>query len=435
MTTPTRQTERLDRTVTASSVAGTAIEWYDFYIYGTSAALVFNVLFFPKLDPVTGTLVAFGAFGVGFLARPFGAIVFGHFGDRIGRKKMLYITLLGMGTATVLIGFLPTYDAVGILAPILLIVLRLVQGFCVGGEWGGAMLLSVEHAPDSKRNLAGALVQTGSPAGLVLATVIFALFNTLPHDAFISWGWRIPFLLSAVLVVVGLIVRLRVEETPEFARIRKEGQTKRVPLFSTLAHYPGQVVIGIALTLAPFAFFYFLAIFLLSFGVNELKLSSQFLLLTIAGAAVVEIFMLPLAGVLADRFGNTRIFSIGAIVLMVFAFPMMWLLVASTNSPFLAVVAIFVTMTLLHPLSYGPLSNAMAELFAPDIRYTGVSLAFQLGGVVGGFTPLIFQSFLANNTWSVAVPLYLMISGALSLAGILVAAVLARRHSRSALAG
>lgn len=429
MTTSAPQTERLNRTVTASSVVGTAVEWYDFYIYGTSAALVFNVLFFPELDPVTGTLVAFAAFGVGFLARPLGAIVFGHFGDRVGRKKMLYITLTTMGLATVLIGCLPTYNTIGIWAPALLITLRLVQGFCVGGEWGGAVLLSVEHAPEKKRNLAGALVQTGSPAGLVLATVVFAIFSSLPRDAFLSWGWRIPFLLSAVLVVVGLIIRLRVEETPDFAKIREEGETQRVPLLYTLRHFPGHVVIGIALTLGPFSFFYFLAIFLLSFGVSELKLPSQFLLWTIAISAAVEIITLPLAGALADRFGRTRIFSIGAIGLALFAFPMMWLLVASTNSPLLAAVAIFVAMTVVHPLSYGPLSNAMAELFTSDIRYTGVSLAFQFGGVVGGFTPLILQSFIANNTWQVAVPLYLMILAALSLAGILIAAAVARRRS------
>lgn len=433
MTTSAPQTERLNRTVTASSVVGTAVEWYDFYIYGTSAALVFNVLFFPELNPVTGTLVAFAAFGVGFLARPLGAIVFGHFGDRVGRKKMLYITLTTMGLATVLIGCLPTYNTIGIWAPVLLITLRLVQGFCVGGEWGGAVLLSVEHAPEKKRNLAGALVQTGSPAGLVLATVVFAIFSSLPRDAFLSWGWRIPFLLSAVLVVVGLIIRLRVEETPDFAKIREEGETQRVPLLYTLRHFPGHVVIGIALTLGPFGFFYFLAIFLLSFGVSELKLPSQFLLWTIAISAAVEIITLPIAGALADRFGRTRIFSIGAIGLALFAFPMMWLLVASTNSPLLAAVAIFVAMTVVHPLSYGPLSNAMADLFPSDIRYTGVSLAFQFGGVVGGFTPLILQSFIANNTWQVAVPLYLMILAVLSLAGILIAAAVARRRSKGML--
>ncbi len=425
---------KLDRKVTTSSVIGTIIEWYDFYIYGTASALVFGAVFFPQFDPIVGTLAAFGTFAVGFLARPIGAAVFGHFGDRIGRKKMLIYSLVGMGLATFLVGCLPGYATIGIWAPILLLLLRLVQGFCLGGEWGGAMLLSVEHAPAGRKNLAGAVVQMGSPAGLVLSSIVVAVVSALPGDAFLTWAWRLPFLLSAVLVVVGLFIRLRVEESPVFIEMRERKQESRAPLFRTFRKAPLQVLVGVLLTCGPFGYFYFLTTFLLSFGVQRLHFERQFLLIAVAVAAAIEIGTLALAGLLADRVGRSRIFVSGAIGLLVFAFPMVGLMVRFAGNGVVLILVMIVAMTLIHPLTYALLSMMFAELFTPDIRYTGVSLAFQFGGVVGGFSPLILTSLLTTDAWPWLVPGYLALLSALSLIGA-VGLILAKRREERTVAG
>lgn len=423
-------TQKLDRKVTASSVVGTAIEWYDFYVYGTASALVFGALFFTTLDPLVGTIAAFGTFAVGFLARPLGAAVFGHFGDRVSRKKMLVFSLLGMSGATILVGLLPTYAQIGIWAPILLTLCRLIQGFCVGGEWGGATLLSVEHAPAGKKNLAGALVQVGSPAGLVISTVVVAIFSGLPGDAFLEWGWRVPFLFSAVLVVIGLFIRLKVEESPEFLKLKNKGATTKLPLLRAFTKSPVQILGGILLTCGPFVYFYFFTTFLLTFGVNELQFDSQFLLVVVAISAAIEIFTLPLAGVLADRVGRNKIFIIGAVGLIVFAFPMVGLLVAFPGNQAVLLSVIVVAITIIHPLTYALLSTMFVDLFSPEIRYTGISLAFQLGGVVGGFSPLILTSTLTTDAWPVLIPGYLALLSVLSLLAATVLVVAKRRRDR-----
>ncbi|SFS11440.1 metabolite-proton symporter [Agrococcus baldri] len=420
---------KLDRRVTTSSVIGTVIEWYEFYVYGTMAALVLGQLFFPSGDPIVESLSAFAAFAVGFLARPIGAAFFGHFGDRIGRKKMLVYSLVGMGAATFAIGILPTYATIGVAAPILLVLCRLIQGFSIGGEWGGAMLMSVEHAPEGRKNFAGSLVQVGSPAGLVLATIVVALVNMMPEDAFLSWGWRLPFLISAVLVIVGLFIRLKTHESPEFEKVRDEGERVKVPLLKTFTSAPLQVLTGIGLTLAPFVFFYFLTTFLLTFGVNVLQFDSQLLLWSVALAAGLEIITMPLAGLIADKYGRDRIFIIGAISLLLIAFPVIFLLVTNPGNPLILILVMIGAMTIVHPLTYALLSTMFSDLFPTNIRYTGVSLAFQFGGVVGGFTPLILTAFLTSDASSVLIAGYIAFLSLLTvLAGISTAVIGAKRR-------
>ncbi|MCM3503115.1 MHS family MFS transporter [Microbacterium sp. P26] len=418
---------QLDRKVTTSAVVGTIIEWYDFYIYGTASALVFGMLFFHADDPLVGTIAAFATFAIGFLARPIGAAVFGHFGDRIGRKKMLIYSLVGMGIATVAVGLLPTYDQVGALAPILLVACRLIQGFCVGGEWGGAMLLSVEHAPAGKKNLAGALVQVGSPAGLVLATGILAIFSAQPDEVFLTWGWRVPFLFSALLVAIGLFIRLKVDESPEFKKVREAGQTTRIPLFATFAKAPLQVLAGIALTCGPFVYFYFLTTFLLTFGVSELGFDRQTLLLSVTIAATVEIALMPVAGWLADKYGRGKVFTIGAALLVVLAFPAVAALIAAPGDTAVLLIVMVGSMSIIHPLTYALLSTMFTDLFPAGIRYTGVSLAFQFGGVVGGFSPLILTAALTTPSFGILIPGYLALMSIITLvAGIAVTRQVAR---------
>lgn len=423
--------KRLNRRVTVSSVVGTVIEWYDFYVYGTTAALVFGALFFSDADPLVGTLAAFATFAVGFLARPIGAVVFGHFGDRIGRKRMLIYSLVGMGAATFLIGLLPTYEVIGIWAPVLLLLMRLIQGFCVGGEWGGAMLMAVEHAPVGRKSLAGALVQVGSPAGLVLSTMVIAAFSGLPGDAFLEWGWRVPFLLSALLVVIGIFIRLKVEESPEFATVKKVGGQSRIPLLETLRRSPFQVLLGTALTLAPFVFFYFLATFMLTFGVNELGFDRQFLLMAVVIGATLELITMPIAGMLGDRFGQGRVFVVGALGLLLIAFPMVSLLIANPGNQFVLVAVMIIAMAIVHPLTYALLSTMFADLFTVDIRYTGVSLAFQLGGVIGGFAPLIFTAMLLTPNFGWLIPGYMVLLATLTAAAGVGATVIINRRKRA----
>ncbi|QUW17849.1 MFS transporter [Agrococcus sp. Marseille-Q4369] len=429
--TPTaRSKPKLDMRVTSSSVIGTVIECYEFYVYGTMAALVLGRLFFPTGDPIVESLAAFAAFAVGFIARPIGAAFFGHFGDRIGRKRMLVYSLNGMGGATFVIGLLPTYATIGFAAPALLVLCRLIQGFSIGGEWGGAMLMSVEHAPAERKNLAGALVQVGSPSGLVLATVVVALVSAMPDASFEAWGWRIPFLISAVLVFVGLFIRLKTHESPEFAKVREQGEQVKVPLLETIKTAPLRVLIGIGLTLAPFVFFYFLTTFLLTFGVNVLQFDSQLLLWSVALAAGLEIITMPIAGAIADRYGRDRVFIVGAAALLVIAFPVIFLLVTNPGSPLVLILVMIGAMTIIHPFTYALLSTMFSDLFPTNIRYTGVSLAFQFGGVVGGFTPLILTSFLTTDSFAVLIAGYMAVLSLLTVAAGVATALIGARQRR-----
>ena len=383
------------RQVILASFIGTTIEWYDFFLYGTAAALVFNRLFFPTLNPLAGTLSAYGTFAVGFVARPLGGIVFGHYGDRVGRKTMLVWSLLIMGIATALIGLTPGYDRIGIWAPALLIVLRFVQGFGVGGEWGGAVLLSVEHSEPGRRGFHGAWPQMGVPAGLLLSTGLFAaLSGSLPEQAFLAWGWRVPFLLSLVLVGVGLFVRLRVLESPSFVAVKEAGLDSRSPLLDVLRRHPREVLIGAGMRFAQNVLFYIYTVFALSYGEKSLGYSRGAMLRAVIAASVVGLFSIPFWSYLSDRIGRRPVYLAGALVSLAIVFPCFWLM---ARGPEFVPIAIILAM-IGHDMMYGPMAAYFSELFGTSVRYSGASLIYQLTSVFsGGLAPFIATVLLARH--------------------------------------
>lgn len=409
----------MTRKVILASFVGTTIEWYDFYLYGTAAALVFNVLFFPSFDPLVGTIAAFGTFAAGFLARPIGSVVFGHFGDRLGRKKMLVYSLVGMGVATFLIGALPTYASIGVAAPILLLLLRLLQGFAVGGEWGGAVLMSVEHEEKGKRGLAGSWTQAGSPAGLVLSTIIFALVTLMPGDSFMAWGWRVPFLFSAVLVMVGLFIRLSVIESPEFKAIAAQEEPAKIPALEAIRKHPVNILLAIAMCLAPFVCFYFFATFMLTYATTTLGMERQSVLWIVAAAGFLELFTIPLAAALSDKVGRGKVFLWGAVLFAAYAYPFFLINEAIPGTGTL-LITVIVGLGLIHPLMYGPMATLFAELFPPRVRYSGASLGYSVGAVFGGgFAPLIFTALLGLGWGAVAsIPPYMIIVSVLTFVAV-----------------
>jgi metabolite-proton symporter len=375
------------RRVAAASYIGTSLEWYDFFLYGTAAALVFNELFFPSFDPRVGTLAAFATYAVGFLARPLGAAVFGHFGDRIGRKAMLVITLVIMGVATAAIGLLPTYETAGVIAPVLLVVLRFVQGFAVGGEWGGAVLMAVEHAPDGRRGFFGSWPQLGSPTGLLLSTGIFSVFSALPEADFLAWGWRVPFLISVVLVAVGLFVRLRVVESPLFADVKEREAEVGVPIAEVLREGRRPLLLSIAAILVGIGGFYVVTTFMLSYATQEVGVDDTVILNAVTFTAVVELVAtLPFAA-LSDRLGRRPVAGIGALCTGLMAFPLF--LLVNTGEPALIWLGMGLTI-LAMTAHYAVISSFVAELYGTRVRYTGIGLSYQLSGAIGGApAPLI----------------------------------------------
>jgi metabolite-proton symporter len=390
--------------VAVASFVGTTIEWYDFFLYGTASALIFGRLFFPNYDPLTGTLASFGTYAVGFAARPIGGIVCGHFGDRIGRRSMLVMTLLIMGIATFLIGVLPTHSQIGIWAPILLVVLRIAQGFGVGGEWGGAVLMAVEHSPRGKRGFYGSWPQIGVPAGLLLSTGVFALISKLPEEALLSWGWRVAFLLSIVLIVVGLFVRLAVVESPVFAEIKQTGGEARLPILDAVRHHPKNVVLAMGARLAENGAFYLFTVFVLTYATRRAGFHSSTVLMAVALAAVIELVAIPAYGALSDRVGRRPVYLFGAIVVGLFAFPFFWLIDSGRES--LLVVAVVTPLVLGHAAMYGPQASFFSELFGTRVRYSGASLGYQLSSVIaGGLSPLIATDLLrrTGQYWPIAI--------------------------------
>ncbi len=411
------------RAIVVASVIGTTVEWYDFLIYGTAAALVFNKLFFPGFDPLMGTLAAFATYAVGFVARPFGGAVFGHFGDRAGRKTMLTLTMLIMGAGTFLIGCLPTYASIGVWAPILLIALRLLQGIGIGGEWGGAVLMVIEHAPAGRRGFYGSLVQVGFPLGIVASTGTFLYMSQAMNEAdFLAWGWRLPFLLSAVLIALGLFIRLRLQETPAFAQVQKEGVAK-TPLLDVLLHQPRTFLIAVGMKVSEVAWVYMLTVFSIVYATTRLGLPRALILDGILLAAVAELFTIPLFGALSDRIGRKPIYVAGAVLSAALAFPTFWLL--QTRDPTVVVLTLVVVMSLTHGLMFGPQAAYMPELFGTRTRYSGASLGCQVSAALsGGFAPIIAAGLLAwaGATWPIS--LYLI-----ALAAITLTAVLASRDT------
>jgi MFS transporter, MHS family, shikimate and dehydroshikimate transport protein len=409
------------REVAVASLIGTAIEWYDFFIFGTAAALVFGQLFFPSAEPIIGTLYSFAIFGVAFIARPLGGMVFGHYGDKIGRKSMLVMTLLIMGVATTLMGLLPTYESIGIWAPILLVILRFLQGVAVGGEWGGAVLMAVEYSPEGRRGFYGSWPQMGSPIGLFLSTIVFFLASLLSQDQFLAWGWRLPFLFSIVLVGVGLFIRLRILETPAFNRVKEGGTEARLPMIDVLRNDLKNVLLATAIVFVTIGGFYVVTTFTLSYGTETLGVSRNIMLVGVIIAAISEFVSIPLFAALSDRVGRRPVITWSAAVCTLFAFPFFWLL--ETRSTGLIWLA-FAVITFAMGGVYGPASSFIAELFDTRVRYSGASLGYQLSGVLSGaFAPLIATALLASfggASWPVA--LYLAALSLVSLVGAYLAA-------------
>jgi MHS family shikimate/dehydroshikimate transporter-like MFS transporter len=383
------------RRVVVASFIGTTIEWYDFFLYGTAAALVFNRLFFPTLDSLAGTLSAYGTFAVGFVARPLGGAVFGHFGDRLGRKNMLVWSLAIMGVATALIGLTPTYAQVGIWAPVLLVVLRFIQGFGVGGEWGGAVLLAVEHSGGERRGFHGSWPQMGVPGGLLLSTGVFAALSSwLPEPAFLAWGWRVPFLLSVVLVGIGLFVRLRILESPSFEKLKDARGESRTPLLDVFREHPREVAIGMGMRFAQNVIFYIYTVFVLSYGEKTLGYPRGVMLRGVMIASFIGLFATPFWSHLSDRIGRRPIYLTGVVFSLAFAFPFFWLV---ERGPAFVPVAMILAMNIGHDMMYGPMAATLSELFGTRVRYSGASLTYQLTSVVsGGVAPFIATVLLAR---------------------------------------
>jgi MHS family shikimate/dehydroshikimate transporter-like MFS transporter len=414
---------KLNSIVFASCV-GTIIEWYDFLIYATAAALVFNKAFFPTFDPLAGTLAALGSYAVGFLARPLGGALFGHFGDRLGRKSMLVLTLFIMGVSTFLIGLLPTYASIGVFAPILLILLRVVQGIGLGGEWGGASLMVLEHAPADKRGFYASFVQIGFPIGLVLATLVFTLVTRMPDADFALWGWRIPFLISIVLLAIGTFVRSRVPETPVFEALKARGGLSKNPVGDAVSKNARSFLIAVGLKLSEVSWVYMLTVFVVGYATTKLNLPKQMMLDAVLYAALFELISLPFFGWLCDRIGRRPLYILGALFTILFAFPLFWML--ESKSVALITTAIIVAMNFGHGMMFGPESAYFPELFGPGVRYSGASFGFQVSAAIGGgFSPIIATAMVGYLGGTTGVSLMMI-----ALALITLAAALAARETK-----
>jgi MHS family shikimate/dehydroshikimate transporter-like MFS transporter len=414
------------RRAAIASLVGTTIEWYEFFIYGLAAALVFGDLFFPGIDEHSGRLASFATLGVAFVARPLGAAIFGHLGDRIGRKSTLIATLGIMGTATGLIGLLPSYDSIGVWAPILLIVLRLFQGLAVGGEWGGAVLMSVEHAPAAKVRLYGCAPQMGSPLGLVLATAVMSAVSTLPDDQLLDWGWRIPFLAGFVLVLIGLAIRLGVEESEQFREIKAAGATARLPIGDIFARAKKSLAIGIGLQASVNVVFYIISVYFLSYATKSLDLERNTALLMVMAAAVIDLAALPLMASLSDRIGAHRVFFAGVLFTITAAFPFFWLLRA--EQVLLTSVVVIIMMVGAHATTYSVVSSLIADQFDTKVRYSGTALSNAFGGLIfSAPTPFIAEAVVGNggSRWW---PLALMTVAAALVSLVAIAAAPRHHH-------
>ena len=410
------------RQVLGASFIGTAIEWYDFFIYGTAATLVFGQLFFsPSFSPLAATLSSVATFAVGFVARPFGGIVFGHFGDRLGRKAMLVLTLNMMGIATFLVGVMPTFESIGLLAPILLVLLRVVQGLGVGGEWGGAALMAVEYAPDNRRGYYGSWPQMGVPAGLLLATGVFGAVSFLPNEQFLSWGWRIPFLLSIILVGVGLFIRLRLLETPSFSEVQESHTEAQMPIMDVFRNYPKNVLLAIGVRVASDGGFYVFTVFILDYATRTLGLPRSTILLGVMLGSAIELFTLPVSGVISDRIGRRPVYLAGTVLLLIIAYP--YFLMIETGSTILVVLASVIALSIAHASVYGPMSAYFAELFSTRVRYSGVSIGYQLASIIGGGAGPLISIYLVGATggefWPVVV--WMVLLCLITLVSVLVA--------------
>jgi len=386
------------RRVVLSSLIGATIEWYDFFLYGVVAGIVFNKLYFPPGDPLVGTLLAYTTFAVGFVTRPLGGVIFGHFGDRIGRKSVLITTLMIMGVATFLIGLIPTYAQIGVWAPILLLLLRVFQGIGLGGEWGGAVLMTFENAPPGKRGFYASIPQIGLAIGLCLASGLVALLSSTLSDAdFLAWGWRVAFMVSVLMVAVGLYIRLKVLETPEFEQLKARNAQSKLPFADMIGQYPRNVLLGMGARYIDGVFFNILGVFVIGYLANTLKIPRTTALLGVSLAALVMIATIPFFGALSDRVGRRRTYAIGSIVTALSSFAAFYLM--TPTAPTIVIwLAIIVPFGVLYASVYGPEAALFCELFDPRVRYTGISFVYQFSGIfASGITPLVATALLAQG--------------------------------------
>jgi metabolite-proton symporter len=400
-----------------ASLIGTSLEWYDFFLYGSAAALVFGRLFFPQFEELTGTLLAFTTYAVGFIARPLGGVVFGHFGDRIGRRNVLVVTLILMGAATFAIGLVPTYAAIGVTAPILLVVLRFLQGLGLGGEWGGAVIMSVEHGGSGRRGLNASWPQVGVPAGNLLATaVLWVLNSTLSEDAFLSWGWRVPFLLSGVLVLVGLWIRLTITESPLFAEVERAGVKARMPLVEVLKQHPRGLLVAMAARIGTDVAFYVYTLYVLTYITGTLGLPRGVGLAAVLIGSALQLALIPAFGALSDRLGRRPVYAIGAVSAALWAFAFFPLL--NTENRAVIVLATVVALAT-HAAMYGPQAAFIVEMFSTRLRYSGASMGYQIAGILGGALAPIISIWLVDTTGSAfAVSAYVLVALLITLVAL-----------------
>jgi MFS transporter, MHS family, shikimate and dehydroshikimate transport protein len=411
--------ERTIRKVVISALVGASLEWYDFFLYGVVAGIVFNKLYFPGSDPTVSTMLAYATFAVGFVTRPLGGIIFGHFGDKLGRKSMLVITLMIMGVATFMIGLIPTYEQIGIAAPLLLLMMRIMQGIGLGGEWGGAVLMAYEYAPKEKRGFYASLPQIGLAIGLCMASGVVALLSMMLTDAqFMSWGWRIAFLLSGVMVIVGIFIRTSVQESPEFTAVKEKNAELKIPFFDMMKRYPGNVLKGMGARYIDGVFFNIFGVFSIGYLTNTIKISRTDALLGVMAAALVMIVTIPYFGRLSDRIGRTKVFMCGSIATAVSAFPGFWLMMHSGGNVTLIWLAIIVPFGILYAAVYGPEAALFCDLFDAKVRYTGISFVYQFSGIfASGITPIIATALLKSGNgepWQVCA--YVVFAGLVSAA-------------------
>ncbi|WP_274584593.1 MFS transporter [Neisseria leonii] len=412
---------KISTRVLLASLIGSAIEWFDYFLYGTVAALVFNRLFFPAEDPSVGTMLAFGSFALSFFIRPFGGIIFSHIGDKIGRKQTLVMTLSLMGGATVLMGLLPTYQAIGMAAPLLMVLLRLVQGLGIGGEWGGAMLLAVEYAPKEKRGFFGSVPQMGVTVGMLLATLALTVMSMLPEEQFLSWGWRVPFVFSAVLVFVGLWIRKGIDETPSFKKNQAQGKVVNVPLLETLRRHKREVLIAIGAKFVETAPFYIMSTFIVFYATQILDFPRTTALNAVTAATVVATLLIPVMGILSDKIGRKTVYIGGTLLMAAYAFPYFWLLDSKTA------IGLFTATILGLGIIWAPvtavLGTMFSEIFDSSVRYTGITLGYQIGAALAGGTAPLIATFLLNtfNRSYTPIAVYIIITSIISLTAVLTA--------------
>jgi metabolite-proton symporter len=408
------------RRVILASLIGTSLEWYDFFLYTTASTLVFGKLFFPTFDPLNATLLALTTNAVAFVARPLGGIVFGHFGDRAGRKTVLVVTLLVMGVSTFLIGLLPGYDSVGVLAPVLLVTLRFVQGLGLGGEWGGAVIMSLEHGDDRRRGYNASWPQVGVPAGYVLATALLTILSATMSDAsFLSWGWRVPFLLSGVLVLVGLWVRLQITESPLFAQVEQTGVKAKMPLVEVLRTHPRALLSAFTARIGVDVAFYIFTAYILVYLTGPLKLERSVGLNAVLIGSALQLVLIPLFGALSDRIGRRPVYLVGVVGAAIWAFAFFPLL-ETKSFPLIALATVIALVT--HAAMYGPQAAFIAELFSTRLRYSGASMGYQVAGIVGGaLAPIIALKLFDVYGTTLAVSIYVVVALAITAVGLAIA--------------